>query len=88
MSGHVEFVFSPQQYTKKRHGGAYQVTLSEAQDWARLWPREDGVSPVFRLLVLPVRLAALALLWATSSPGRLLVGVGLAAVVALALIVH
>jgi len=87
MSGHVEFVVSPQQYAKKRHG-AYQVTLSESQDWARLWPREDGVSPAFRLLALPVRLAALALLWATSSPGRLLVGVGLAAVAALALIVR
>ena len=88
MSGNVEFLVSRQQVKKRR--GAYQITLTDSQprDWARLWPSEDEVSPVFRLLMLPIRLPSLALLWATSTPGRLLLGIGLAAVVALALIIR
>jgi hypothetical protein len=83
MSGNVEFLVNPQ-YSKMRRG-AYQITLTHSQDWTRLWPREDGVSPLFRLATLPVRLLALALLWATSAPGRLLfaTAAGTAATVAL-----
>ena len=88
MSANVEFLVSPQNV--KRQRGAYQITLaqSQGQDWVRLWPREEGVHPVFRLVTLPIRLLSLALLWATSTPGRLLLGIGLAAVVAIALILR
>ena len=88
MSGNVEFLVSRQQVKKRR--GAYQITLTDSQsrDWARLWPSEEGVHPSFRLVTFPIRLLSLALLWATSTPGRLLLGIGLAAVVAIALIVR
>ena len=88
MSGNVEFLVSRQQVKKRR--GAYQITLTDSQSrgWARLWPSEEGVHPSFRLVTFPIRLLSLALLWATSTPGRLLVGIGLAAVVAIALIVR
>lgn len=86
MSGNVEFLVNPQ-YTKTRRG-AYQVTLTQSQDWARLWPHEDGVSPLFRLVALPIRLLALALLWATSAPGRLLFAAGLVTVAVVVLIAH
>ena len=88
VSGNVEFLVSRQQVKKRR--GAYQITLTDSQsrDWARPWPSEDEVSPVFRLLVLPIRLLSLALLWATSTPARLLLGIGLAAVVAIAIIIR
>ena len=88
MSGNVEFLVSRQQVKKRR--GAYQITLTDSQsrDWVRLWPSEDEVSPVFRLLVLPIRLLSLALLWATSTPARLLLGIGLGAVVAIAIIIR
>lgn len=86
MNGNVEFLLSPQHVKKQR--GAYQITLTQSQshDWTRLWPREEGVHPSFRLVTLPIRLLSLALLWATSAPGRLLLGVGLAAAVAIAII--
>ncbi|MBR7830247.1 hypothetical protein KDK95_28350 [Actinospica sp. MGRD01-02] len=86
MSGNVEFLLSPQRIKQRR--GAYQITLAQSQDWARLWPRDEGVHPTFRLVVLPIRLLSLALLWATSTPGRLLLGIGLAAVTALAIIIR
>jgi hypothetical protein len=84
----VEFLLSTQRIKKQR--GAYQITLtqSHAQDWTRLWPHEEGVHPSFRLVTLPVRLLSLALLWTTSTPGRLLLGIGLVAVVAIAIIVR
>lgn len=88
MSGNVEFLLSPQRVKKQR--GAYQITLtqSQAQDWTRLWPHGEGVHPSFRLVTLPIRLVSLGLLWATSTPGRLLLGIGLAAVVAIAIILR
>lgn len=85
-AGNVEFLLSPQHVKKQR--GAYQITLAQSGDWTRLWPREEGVHPTFRLVTLPIRLLSLGLLWATSTPGRLLVGIGLAAVVAIALIIR
>lgn len=84
MSGKVELLVNPQ-YSKTRRG-AYQVTLTQSQDWARPWPREDGASPLFRLVTLPLRLLALSLLWATSAPARLLFAAGLATVAAVVLI--
>ena len=84
MSGNVEFLIHPQHSKMRRR--AYQITRADSQDWARLWPREDGVSPLFRLVTLPVRLLALALLWATSAPGRLLFAGGVATVAVVGLI--
>ena len=53
--------------------------------FTRLWPAAEGrapEAPLFLAAVSPLRLLALAVLWATSSPGRFLCG--LAVVVALA----
>jgi hypothetical protein len=88
VSGNVEFLVSRQQ-VKKRHG-AYQITLTDSQsrDWAQLWPSDEGVHPSFRLVTLPIRLLSLALLWATSTPGRLLLGIGLAAVAVIAITIR
>jgi hypothetical protein len=86
MSGNAELLVNSQ-YTKARRGD-YRLTLARSQDWARPWPNEDGVSPFFRLITLPVRLLALALFWATSAPGRLLFAGGLATVATVALIAH
>lgn len=84
MTSNIEFLVSPQY--AKTHRGAYQVTLTHSQDWARLWPHEDGVSPLFRLVTSPVRLLAFGLLWATSAPGRLLFAASLATVAAVAIV--
>ena len=86
MSGNIEFLLSSQHVKKQR--GAYQITLAHPNDWTRLWPREEGVHPSFRLVTLPIRLLSLILLWATSTPGRLLFGIGLAAAVAVAIIIR
>ena len=86
VSGNVEFLLSPRHVKKQR--GAYQITLAQPNDWARLWPRQEGVHPTFRLVTLPIRVLSLALLWATSTPGRLLLGIGLAAVAAIAIIIR
>lgn len=86
MSGNVEFVVNPQ-YSKTGRG-AFQITLAKTQsrDWSRLWPQDEGVSPLFRLVVLPLRLVSLALLWATATPGRLLFGTALGVVGAVLLV--
>lgn len=58
------------------------------EHFTRLWPTEDGRpadAPLFLLAVAPFRLLALAVLWATASPGRLIVA--LAAALAVALVV-
>lgn len=61
-----------------------------ADHFARLWPSTPGLpsdAPFFLALMSPVRALALGVLWATSSPGRLLVGLAaVAAVVAVLLI--
>jgi hypothetical protein len=84
--GNVEYLLSPQRVKNRR--GAYQITLAQSADWTRLWPSEEGIHPTFRLVTLPIRLLSLGLLWATSTPGRLLVGTSLAAVIAIAFIIR
>ena len=86
MSGNVEFLLSSQCVKERR--GAYQITLAQPNDCVRLWPREEAVHPSFRLVTLPIRLLSLALLWATSTPGRLLLGIGMASLVAIAIIIR
>lgn len=66
------------------------TTGHPADHFARLWPSTPGLpsdAPFFLALMSPVRALALGVLWATSSPGRLLVGLAaVAAVVAVLLI--
>lgn len=59
-------------------------TGRNTQHFTRLWPAAEGRpadAALFLAAVSPLRLLALAVLWATSSPGRFLCG--LAAVLAL-----
>lgn len=86
MSGNVGFVVNPQG-SKARHG-AYQITLAQSRDWMRLWPQDEALSAGFRFATLPIRLVSLALLWTTSTPGRLLFGVAAAAAVVLVIIIR
>jgi hypothetical protein len=51
------------------------VALRPADHFTRLWPTGEHTDGAFLLAMLPVRLAAIALLWATSTPARLLVTV-------------
>ena len=56
------------------------VKVRPADHFTRLWPtrpdhRPDA--PLFLAAMLPLRLAALAVLWLTSSPGRFVVALGL-----------
>ena len=54
-----------------------------AEHFSRFWPVEPGVAadaPLFLLAVSPLRALALAVLWATSSPGRAVVGLAVLAV--------
>jgi len=62
------------------------VTTAPTRYLSLLWPRNDDVNALFRMLLLPVRIVPVALLWATSTPLRLLIAavVGLVCAVALA----
>ena len=59
--------------------------------YTRLWPagsdERHSDSPLFHAAVSPLRAAALAVLWATSTPGRLAVALGLAVLLAAVLVV-
>ena len=61
-----------------------------AQHFTRLWPAcatgRPADAPLFLAAMSPVRALALGVLWATSSPARLLVGLAAVAVVAVLLI--
>ena len=52
---------------------------------ALLWPRGEDVSSLFLGAMLPIRIIPVALLWATSRPGRLLVAAVLAVATAIEL---
>ncbi len=68
--------------------GRVGSTAPPSESFTRLWPTSadhPADAPLFLLAVAPVRVAALALLWATSSPGRL--AVVLVAVAALFMVV-
>jgi hypothetical protein len=49
------------------------IGLRSAEHYTRLMPVSEAVSGAFRLAMLPIRLAALAVLWATATPTRLIV---------------
>ena len=51
----------------------------DTEHFTQLWPAATGrpaEAPFFLAAVSPLRAAALAVLWATSSPGRFVVGLG------------
>jgi multisubunit Na+/H+ antiporter MnhG subunit len=56
------------------------IEMRSPDHYTRLLPVSEAVSGGFRLAMLPVRIAALAVLWATVSPTRLIVSLVLATV--------
>lgn len=64
------------------------VRVRPDDHFTRLWPvsAERLDPPLFPLLVLPVRLFALGLLWATATPGRLVAAFGTLLLSALAVV--
>ena len=64
------------------------ISVRPQVHFTRVWTASsEDVSLGFRLAVLPVRLLALSLLWATSSPQRLSVTAALVSVLAVLLLV-
>lgn len=59
------------------------IGLRSADHYTRLMPVSEAVSNAFRLAVLPIRLIALAVLWATASPTRLIVTAAVCTVIGL-----
>lgn len=55
------------------------VQQRDPEHFTQLWPTAPGSpaeAPLFLAVVSPLRAASLAVLWATSSPGRFVVGLG------------
>lgn len=59
------------------------IGLRSADHYTRLMPVSEAVSGAFRLAVLPIRLTALAVLWATATPTRLIVTAAVGTVIGL-----
>ncbi|MBB6377692.1 hypothetical protein BKA01_004952 [Pseudonocardia eucalypti] len=59
------------------------IGLRSGDHYTRLMPVSEAVSGAFRLAMLPIRLTALAVLWATATPTRLIVTAAIATVVGL-----
>jgi hypothetical protein len=64
---------------------------NRSEHFTRLWPTcapgRPADAPFFLAAVSPLRVLALAVLWATSSPGRLLVGLAVVAVLVAVLLI-
>lgn len=61
-----------------------------AEHFTQLWPGTPGQNsdaPFFLALMSPFRALALSVLWATSSPGRLLLGLGVVAALVTVLLI-
>lgn len=84
----------PARHKSRRFGGKRPaaielsaVSVRPEVHFTRVWSASaDEVSFGFRLAVLPVRVLALCLLWATSSPQRLSVAAALVSVLIVVLI--
>jgi len=66
------------------------VAVRPSDHFTRLWPsspHRPTDAPLFLAAMSPLRLAALALLWATSSPGRFVAGLAVAAALVAVLVV-
>ncbi len=63
------------------------IQVRPSTHFTRLWPTRPDQrpdAPFFLAAMLPLRLAALALLWLTSSPGRFAIAVALVLAIVLA----
>lgn len=61
------------------------VGLRSADHFTRLMPVSEAGGGPFRLAMLPIRLVALAVLWTTASPTRLIVTAAVGTVLAISL---
>ncbi|MGH3684642.1 MAG: hypothetical protein ACRDRU_29675 [Pseudonocardiaceae bacterium] len=61
------------------------IGLRSADHYTRLMPVSEAISGGFRLAMLPVRLIALGVLWATATPTRLIVTATVCTVIAISL---
>jgi hypothetical protein len=61
------------------------IGLRSADHYTRLMPVSEATSGAFRLAMLPVRLIALGVLWATATPTRLIVTAAICTVIAISL---
>lgn len=61
------------------------IGLRSADHYTRLMPVSEAISGGFRLVMLPVRLIALGVLWATATPARLIVTAAICTVLAISL---
>ena len=61
------------------------IGLRSADHYTRLMPVSEAISGGFRLAMLPVRLIALGVLWATATPTRLIVTAAICTVIAISL---
>jgi hypothetical protein len=61
------------------------IGLRSADHYTRLMPVSEATSGAFRLAMLPVRLIALGVLWATAAPTRLIVTAAICTVIAISL---
>jgi hypothetical protein len=61
------------------------IRLRSADHYTRLMPVSEATSGAFRLAMLPVRLIALGVLWATATPTRLIVTAAICTVIAISL---
>jgi hypothetical protein len=59
------------------------IGLWSADHYTRLMPVSEVTSGAFRLAMLPVRLIALGVLWATATPTRLIVTAAMCTVIAI-----
>jgi hypothetical protein len=59
------------------------IGLRSADHFTRLMPVSEAVGGAFRLAMLPIRLTALTVLWATASPTRLIVASAVCTVIAI-----
>lgn len=61
------------------------IGLRSADHYTRLMPVSEAISGAFRLVMLPVRLIALGVLWATATPMRLIVTAAICTAIAISL---
>jgi len=59
------------------------IGLRSADHFTRLMPASEAAGGAFRLAMLPIRLTALAVLWATANPTRLIVTTAVCTVIAI-----
>jgi hypothetical protein len=61
------------------------IGLRSADHYTRLMPVSEATNGAFRLAMLPARLIALGVLWATATPTRLIVTAAICTVIAISL---